>query len=282
MRNFLLYCLAIDYRFSCPLTMSAPDREHFLRMSRVLVGLTALCDNVHLGADDRRNLAPYPWKYLDAPCATLGIPVECAVMMVGRYAKYTNVVGLYKGCVHGILYTYGPTRLATKLSVDRSILAPRLVTLERMRLELTERINETARPYFKSIDGRSSAIFHAGPDSNLPFDEEAGITYELTARGKFYVDNRKHAFHTIRHSARPLVERALACVRFLRQKHEVFPQTPADGVVCDHTCMGPGPTPQEPVRESPMWAEPPRWRDGESVHLPELFEHRPGQGHCDS
>jgi hypothetical protein len=282
MRNFLLYCLAIDYRFPCALAMSASDREHFLAMSRVLATLTAIRESVHIKADARRKLAPYLWRYLHAPCASLGIPVESAVIVIARYSKFCNVVGLYKGCVHGTLYTYGPNRLATKLSVDRSILVPHLVTSEQMRLELTERIHETARPSFTSIDGRSSAIFHAGPDSNAPFDEEAGISYELTARGKFYEANREHAFHTIRHAVRPLVERALACVRFARRQHQVFPQTAADGVVCDHTCRGPGPTPQEPTKESPMWAKPPRWRDGESVHLPELFEHRPGQGHCDS
>jgi hypothetical protein len=46
--------------------------------------------------------------------------------------------------------------------------------------------------------------------------------------------------------------------------------------------MGPGPTPTAPLEESPIWVEPLRWRDTESVYMPDLFEHRPGRGRYDS
>jgi hypothetical protein len=237
---------------------------------------------MHLTAEDRRNLAPYLWKYLHAPCASLGIPVESAVIVISRYAKFVNMLGHYKGCVHGVLHTFGPSRLADKLSMDRSILVPCLATSVEMRLELTKRIEETAKQYFTSIDGRSSAIFAAGANTRVPFHEESGIRYKLTARGRLYQDNRKHAFHTIRHAVRPLLERALACVKSARQRPGAFLLTEADKMLCDQTCMGPGATPQVPATESEVWAEPPRWRDAGSVHLPEMFEHRPGQGYCDS
>jgi hypothetical protein len=283
MRNFLLYCLAIDYRFPCPLKVSTQRREHFLGMRRVLGDLAAVRGKMHLKADDRRKLAPYLWKYLHAPCASLGIPVESVVIVVERYAKFVNMFGHYKGCVHGVLHTYGPARLATKLLMDRSILVPCLATSVQMRLELTKKINETAKQYFTRIDGRCSAIFPApGPGSSVPFDEEIGVRYELTARGRLYQDNREHAFHTIRHAVRLLLERALACVTSARQQPGAFLPAAAYRVLCDQTCMGPGTMPQVPATESPMWAEPPRWRDAGSAHLPELFEHRPGQGFCDS
>lgn len=282
MRNFLLYCLAIDYRFPCPLNISTQRREHFLGMRRVLGDLAAVRGKMHLKADERRQLAPYLWKYLHAPCASLGIPVESAVAIIDRYAKFVNMLGHYKGCVHGVLHTYGPRRLAEKLSMDRSILVPCLATSVQMRLELTKRIGETAKQYFTCIDGRSSAIFAAGANTSVPFHEESGIRYKLTARGRLYQDNRKHAFHTIRHAVRPLLERALACITSARRQPGAFILTAADDVLCDQTCMGPGATPQVPATESPMWAAPPKWRDAGSVHLPELFEHRPGQGSCDS
>ncbi|GAB7335054.1 hypothetical protein MBLNU13_g06911t1 [Cladosporium sp. NU13] len=282
MRNFLLYCLAIDY--PCPLNISAQRCQHFLGMRRLLKNLYAIRETVHLTAEDRRKLAPYLCKHLHAPCASLEIPVESAVVMIERYGKFVNVLGHYKGCVHSVLHTYGPARLAAKLSMDTNILVTCLAASVQMRRELNKRINETAKQYFTLIHGRSSAIFCApGADSSLlPFDKESGIRYELTARGRLHQDNRKHAFHTIAHAVRPLVDRALACVESARRRPGAFLSTAADGVLCDQTCMGPGQSPQEPAKESPMWAEPPRWRDAGSVHLPELFEHRLGQGHCDS
>lgn len=285
MRNFLLYCLAIDYRFPCPLNISAQRHEHFLGIRRLLKEVQQIRETVHLSAEDRRKLAPFFWKYLHAPCASIGVPVESAVIIIERYAKFVNMHGLYKGCVHGVLHTYGPARLAAKLSMDRSILVPCLATSVQMRLELTRRIDETARQYFTSIDGHSSAIFSApgAGSSMMPFDEESGITYKLTARGELYQNNRKHAFHTISHAVRPLVDRAHECVKSARhQRRRVFLSVAADKVLCDQTCMGAGQSPQEPAKESEMWAEPPKWRDADSVHLPELFEHRPGQGNCDS
>ena len=287
MRNFLLYCLAIDYRFPCPLNISAQRHEHFLGIRRLLKEVQQIRETVHLSAENRRKLAPFFWKYLHAPCASIGVPVESAVVIIERYAKFVNMHGLYKGCVHGVLHTYGPARLAAKLSMDRSTLVPCLATSVQMRLELTKRINETAKQYFTSIDGRSSAIFSApgAGSSMLPFDEESGIKYELTARGELYQNNRKHAFHTISHAVGPLVDRARECVksaRPARRRFGAFLSVAADEVLCDQTCMGPGQSPQEPAKESEMWAEPPKWRDADSVHLPELFEHRPGQGNCDS
>lgn len=39
LRDFLLYCLAVDYRVSVPLVLSAPEREHYVEMSTVLIAL---------------------------------------------------------------------------------------------------------------------------------------------------------------------------------------------------------------------------------------------------
>lgn len=63
-----------------------------------------------------------------------------------RYAKYLNFYGRYKGCIHGVLHGCGIGMLAQKLSIDRSVLIPRLATSEETRRELTEKVVEIARP----------------------------------------------------------------------------------------------------------------------------------------
>jgi hypothetical protein len=70
LRNFLLYCLAVDYRAPISLTISESDREHFREMSATIWDLQGLDSEnlVHLNGKDRQALAPYFWKYLHAPC----------------------------------------------------------------------------------------------------------------------------------------------------------------------------------------------------------------------
>jgi hypothetical protein len=280
--NFLLYCLAVDYRWPCPLNLSASDRLHFMAMWDVLAPTPRIHQTRHLRADERRALAPYFWKYLHEPCAELGIPVESAIVILARHARYLNDAGRYKGCVHGVLHDRGIEVLARKLLMDQSILLPRLAASREMRLELLENIAQTARPYFSSISGYNSAIFREGSDPNTAFSEEGRCQYELTARGEHYRENRNQTVNMVQRTVRPLLEKARDCISRLTDRHEVFPKVKDVRSLCDQTCMGPGPTPTAPPQESPIWAEPPRWRDTESVYMPDLFEHRPGQGRCDS
>lgn len=286
MHNFLLYCLAVDYRCPCALSLSASDREHFLGMKKVLVSMPNIHKSMHLSAEERRPLAAYFWKHLHAPCTSLGIPVESAVLIVVRYVKYLNANGRYKGCAHGLLHSLGPEALASKLLMDRNVLIPHLATSEHMRQEFTKRIFETARPYFTSVDGFASAIIPVESVASAAFAEEAACQYTLTPRGRFYRDNRAHTLNMVQRSVLPLLDKAFMCLAGAYKRHkrnDIFPKSPAEILLlCDHGCMGPGPTPTQPPKESPLWVGRPRWRETESMYLPELFEHRPGQGHCDS
>jgi hypothetical protein len=282
LRNFMLYCLAIDYRWPCPLSLSASDRVHFMAMWDILLPTPRIHLRMHLGADERRALAPYFWKYLYEPCAELGIPVESAVATVYRHSKYLNAAGRYKGCVHGLLHSRGFKVLASKLFMDRSVLVPRLVTSHQMRGELLDNITQTARLYFLSISGYDSAIFRLESDPTTAFTEEAGCQYELTPRGEHYQNNRDQTLNMVQPTVRPLLEKARECISRLTDRHTVFPKVKDVRSLCDQTCMGPGPTPTAPPEESPIWAEPPLCRDVESLFMQDLFEHRPGRGPCDS
>lgn len=60
LRNFLIYCLAVDYRVSAPqpLMLSASEHEHCTEMSDVLWDLRDSHFDTHLTAAERRKLAP--------------------------------------------------------------------------------------------------------------------------------------------------------------------------------------------------------------------------------
>lgn len=133
LRNFLLYCLAVDYRVPIKLPLDLSDREHYLEMAFLLEDLDSV-RKAHLKAHERATLAPYFWKYSQAPCIRLGIPVDCAIAMVCRFYKHQNILGRYKGCAHGVLAYFGTERLAAKISMDRSILVSRLTASPEMRI----------------------------------------------------------------------------------------------------------------------------------------------------
>jgi hypothetical protein len=123
-RNFLLFCLATDYRFSTSVVLSASDHEHFFELNRLLGDLRVSYLKPDLTRGARISLAPYFWKYLYAPCKGLAIPVDHLVHTIIRFAKYSTVHGRYNGCCFGILHTKGTSWLAQKLWYDRSIIVP--------------------------------------------------------------------------------------------------------------------------------------------------------------
>lgn len=277
LRNFLLYCLAVDYRFSCSLSIPAEDREHFLELSKILQDMrTRHGYGPHMEAGDRMAFAPYLWKYLHEPCTSLAIPVESAVGIVVRYAKFLNFYGRYKGCIHGVLHNCGIGMLAQKMSTDRSILIPRLVTSEQTRRELTEKVTEIARPYFTSIGGATSEISVTSRPGR--FEEEMRFHYTLTTRGKMYEENRTDALSTIKRSAIHLLDGVLGRVLDIKERRgQVFARGSTEEIRNSKSIL-PVPAPTD----SAIWSSPPRWRDHESVFLPEMFESRTGQGYCDT
>lgn len=285
LRNFLLYCLAVDYRAPILLALSESDREHFREMSATLWDLKGLdCERlVHLEGKDRRALAPYFWKYLHSPCTSLGIPVESATQIVLRYSKFITATGLYKGCVHGLLHNYEPCHLVRKLLLDRSVLIPHLVRPGATRSMLMDSLAEVAGSYFTSIKGERSSIVEVS-DPMVGFREHVSTYYTMTERGRMYAANRDKA----RHAAQGWVGPILGAVRerlvgLAKKCQDIFPKSSKeafyDGTsMCPSLAPGPRPWPWE----LSFWNNPPTSRDLLSVDLPDFYEWRAGQGRCDA
>lgn len=284
LRNFLLYCLAVDYRAPISLTISESDREHFREMSATIWDFQGVdCEHlVHLAADDRRALAPYFWKYLHAPCTSLGIPVESAVQIVLRYSKYLTVAGLYKGFVHGLLHNYEPSHLVRKLLLDRSVLIPHLVRPGVTRSTLMDSLTEVASSYFTSIKGERSSIVEVS-DPMLGFREHVSTHYTMTERGRIYVANRNKACHAAKGWVGPILGAVRERIVGLAKKcQDIFPKSSKDGPYDGtSTCPMPAPGPRPWPWELSFWNNPPSSRDLLSVDLPDFYEWRAGQGRCD-
>lgn len=280
LRNFLLYCLAVDYRYPCSLSIQAPDREHFLELSGVLQSMRTRHAFVqHMSQDDRIGLAPYLWKYLHEPCNDLAIPVESAVGIITRYAKYLNFYGRHKGCIHGVLHGCGIGMLAQKMSIDRSVLIPRLATSEETRRELTEKVVEIARPYFTSIGGMTSETTISEDPGR--FTEQVRYHYTLTPRGKLYDENQKFTLDTVKESVSHIFDGVITRILGMKRKNgEVFAKSSFEEFR-EFKRIRPSSVPAVAPRDSANWSSPPQWRDHESVFLPDLFEHRTGRGFCD-
>ena len=284
LRNFLLYCLAVDYRAPISLTISESDREHFRELSATIWDLQGIDSEhlVHLNGQDRRALAPYFWKYLHAPCTSLGIPVESAVQIVLRYSKFLTSTGLYKGCVHGLLHNYEPGYLARKLLLDRSVLIPHLVGPGATRSKLLDSLTEVAGFYFASIKGERSSIAE-GSDPLIGFKEHVSTNYTMTERGRHYATYRDKTCHAAKGWVGPILgavrERLVSLAR--KKYQDIFPRSSKEGL-CDCGCVGPDSASELPPWYSSFWTNPPSSRDLLSVDLPDFFKWRAGQGRCDT
>lgn len=100
LREFILYCLAVDYRVRCSVQLSASDREHYLQVCEVIWAtermerpkiVTAKC-----GASE--SFGPYLWKYLHASCMRLGDTCRscdsCCPALCEVHERPRNVQGL--------------------------------------------------------------------------------------------------------------------------------------------------------------------------------------------
>lgn len=285
LRNFLLYCLAVDYRAPIALTISESDREHFREMSATIWDLQVVDSHalLHLEKEDRKALAPYFWKYLHAPCTSLGIPVESAVQVVLRYSKFLTLTGQYKGCVHGLLHNREPYFLVGKLLLDRIVLIPHLVRPGETRSKLLNSLTEVAGFYFVSIKGERTWIVEPS-DPTVGFKEHALTNWTLTERGISYAANRDKTAHAAKGWVGPILgavrQRLVGLGRLAMKAQDIFPKSSKEGF-CDGSCgcLDPASAPR-PWEES-LWNHPPRSRDLLSADLPDFFEWRAGAGRCD-
>jgi hypothetical protein len=280
LRNFLLYCLAVDYRAPVTLIISGSDREHYLELAAIVGSMRTIHQSFHLTAADRKSLAPYFWKYLHSPCTTLGIPVESAAQIAMRYSKFLTMTRQYKGCVHGVMHNYGVVHLARKFLIDRSTLIPHLATSDSMRRKLMESLTEIAESYFTSIKGESSEIV-VGSDPTNGFQEHVITKYTLTERGRRYRDNRDSNLDTVKRWIKPAARSVLQRIIGIAERcQDIFPKSSRERL-SDDTCVGPIPTSRPDSEETSLWGRAPRTRDLLSTDIPDLFEHRQGAGRCD-
>ncbi|KAM0723617.1 hypothetical protein Q7P37_000605 [Cladosporium fusiforme] len=240
LRNFMLYCMAIDYRVPLDFELKPEDREHYLEMAEVVNNMRQIHKKGNLGADSRRTLAPYLRKFLHAPCSDLGIPLETAVDAVDRHVVFLNIMGRYKGCIRGDLHMCGLADLATRLYMDNRVLIPRLATSDEMQMKLTEGVTEIARCYFSSIAGFESAI-KAGSDLSTPFAEDFTVKYTLNERGKNYRKERESMLEKIvrwvEHIRYGVISGLLELNYTPATPQEVFPKS-SEERICNGDCMG--------------------------------------------
>jgi hypothetical protein len=275
LRGFLLYCLSVDYRFKELRALSASTRNKYIEMWSLMRTLRKSHDNTDLTERERTVPAPYLWKYLHRPCKRLSIPIELAVRVIDRFVKHTDSFNRYKGCVHGVLQSGGLETLAGKFWYDRSILIPRLVDNEHTRRGLTECLTDVARQYFVSIDGVHSTI---GAVPGETWDEEVGVSYKLTARVESYDLARERTLMTsVLDYARDFRDAISWCLSDVSHRRDIFPEGKIDS---DRWASWNGPS-EDHEWSAGMQSTSQRWVWYPSLHIPDLFEHRPGANRCE-
>jgi hypothetical protein len=90
MRNFLLFCLTTDYRFSSRVDLKAADRCKYLDIWDMLTDLRHSHNKTNLTESERSILAPNLWMYSHRPCKRLLIPVESVVVINDNFVRFKN------------------------------------------------------------------------------------------------------------------------------------------------------------------------------------------------
>ena len=112
LRNFLSYCIAVDYRCRAPSTLTSEDRDHYLDLAKVALAKRKA------GSGDR-VLAPYLRKHLFIPSYRLRISTDISQHVLVRFARHRSLYfDRYEGCESGIRQQFGMRVLAKKLWVD--------------------------------------------------------------------------------------------------------------------------------------------------------------------
>ncbi|KAK6429764.1 hypothetical protein LTR95_014088 [Oleoguttula sp. CCFEE 5521] len=219
LRNFLLFCICIDYRCRPDLALSAADKQHFIEMSEHLDTLAA--SNTKMSYLYRAEIARYFWLFLHEPCIALKVSVECAAVTVSRFSKYHNIFGRYKGSSHGVLHNNGLEALAQKLWTDYNIILPRLGVAAEWVVHMRRQIANFARQFFVRLNGVTELIVGARDYAQISSDD-----YTASERGKAYDKDRRKALTVVeRCRAKPGIIREQARIRLegLRSQPDVFP-----------------------------------------------------------
>lgn len=261
LRNFLIYCLCVDYCHSIDgssIDLSGDDMIHYSDISYLLLGLADFQGNTPLNNVERVDVGAYLWQSIHEPCQALGIPAECAVVAVHRYPKYFSLLGGYKGCAYGVLHDYPIETFARKLWLDSQILVPRLFRPEH-REAIIGRINELSSMYVASIDGINSSILPANV-GHLPtgYAHSQSLSYRLNARGELYQDYQSKSVavaQDCRLSPLHLARKVWDCIVPFNRRRVDLHETA-------------GPTVARTI------GYPSGWADDRGTYLPDMYEAR--------
>jgi len=272
LRNFLVFCLCIDYRHAVPTVLTPEDSQHFFQLEKTLSYLDAAYDRTMLAGRNRVETASYLWRYIYQPCKILRIPAESAVRAILRFAQYQNTFAQYKSCAFGLMHYDGPLRLAEKLWLDINVMIPHLLPVKEDQNSMIRRVNAIACLYFTEIDGIEGSIAPAA--DNTEYRQVQSVTYSLTARGEAYVSARKtciSAAHLGTMLSPAHVARRLAVfVPDIRLGRDVFKSAKTGQNRGDLA---------KPMRKYMPY--PRLWLWNRTLHLPNLFEERQGKLNSD-
>ena len=293
-RGFMLFALSIDYQCDTTAVLSASDRQHFAFLDRRLSDIHSARWTIQCTPAERQTLAPFFWKFLHAPSKVFGIPVEYVVMTIRRFFKFADYNGRYKGSIFGIVHNYGLEALAYKLNLDRTVVLPKLLPKgldnnDQLHEDYSLMLGGVSTRYFKqfpTMDGTTKATTDALTVATRPWDDVQIMTYVPTDRGKAYDSNRLGA--RMISAALDLFEPAHwrasveAATTEVRRRHRqvlTLRRWPNRGGSWRgyHDKMR-NPT----AADSDLWWRPFGWRQKETIHFPDLYEHRPFVNGCET
>lgn len=271
LRNMLMFTLSIDYKCTSDTALSAGDRGHFTDLYYMLTDLQRAHDNAPPTNTERKELAPYFWKYLHEPCRELGVPVDMVLRSIYGLIKFVNCHGGYKGSCFGLLHGDGLHHLATKLWFDQTIMIPAVFERGPQRDRMLTGVKEVRVLYFDSISGIDGSTAEADGcrehRCRRPLDSQQ-IVYEANARGLSYEELRKQGTTAsiMSLSLRHMSLQAKQCVKKILERHT---QVTAGNRKADTLTSWRGDGHPKSKSEG---HRPCCWREWTTYHLPDFFE----------
>ncbi|KAK6432955.1 hypothetical protein LTR95_010873 [Oleoguttula sp. CCFEE 5521] len=184
LRNFMLHCLCVDYKYDRKPILSTADRELYLTyQDRILVKLGKKHDD---RGEHVCELVYKQWvgRHIDEPSRAMGIPRGVAQTMLYRFVTGQNSQDSYTSSLEGVLERKGVSHLAEKMWIDRNLILPRLKAAPSDVERLRACISASAVEIFVRLDGVTCDCRHDGPLARDSYGMlVAKLSYKLTERG---------------------------------------------------------------------------------------------------
>ena len=145
LRNFLIYCLAKDYKLDPIPPLSPDDTTHYLRMGGYFLDAMMPPDWYLHAGEEHYKLFAFMDAFLYKPARALDLPVDRVLVMLMRFRRTFGYRKFEKGHWYGLGgYLDG---LALKLFVDRSIMINAIVppTNPNLRRKLLDALDPNKR-----------------------------------------------------------------------------------------------------------------------------------------